>query len=301
MADSGRSVTGRLRREVGAVTNPASPPKTAAGAKRSATRTVAAQEQPGTKVTKAVKATKTTKAAKPDPAKTTRGTTRKAAATKRAAAKNPAKESVQESVQDSRQESVQEPMPAKQPATKKTAVPRARRKKPQAKATTPQPVPAEAPAGAPAGASPAPVPLAEPHPQARPASPESLAVGAGESPWTKEEVDELRALLGEEIVRFESEIDVAEEEIADLISDSGEGAGDDQADAGSKAFEREHEMSLANNAREMRGQSLRALERIDSGAYGVCESCGNPIGKARLQAFPRATLCMRCKQREERR
>ena len=32
-----------------------------------------------------------------------------------------------------------------------------------------------------------------------------------------------------------------------------------------------------------------------------CESCGNPIGKMRLMAFPRATLCMSCKQREERR
>jgi DnaK suppressor protein len=33
----------------------------------------------------------------------------------------------------------------------------------------------------------------------------------------------------------------------------------------------------------------------------VCESCGKPIGKARLLAFPRATLCVECKQRQERR
>ena len=48
-------------------------------------------------------------------------------------------------------------------------------------------------------------------------------------------------------------------------------------------------------------QSERALERIDDGTYGACEICGNPIGKMRLLAFPRATLCMTCKQREERR
>ncbi|MBN9325656.1 MAG: TraR/DksA family transcriptional regulator, partial [Cellulomonas sp.] len=41
--------------------------------------------------------------------------------------------------------------------------------------------------------------------------------------------------------------------------------------------------------------------RIAAGTYGACESCGKPIGKARLQAFPRATLCVECKQREERR
>ena len=45
----------------------------------------------------------------------------------------------------------------------------------------------------------------------------------------------------------------------------------------------------------------RALARIADGTYGVCESCGKPIGKRRLMAFPRATMCMECKQREERR
>ena len=48
-------------------------------------------------------------------------------------------------------------------------------------------------------------------------------------------------------------------------------------------------------------QSERALARIADGTYGVCESCGNPIGKLRLQVFPRATLCVTCKQRQERR
>ena len=79
-----------------------------------------------------------------------------------------------------------------------------------------------------------------------------------------------------------------------------DGAGDDQADAGSKTFEREHEMSLANNARDMLEQVQHALHRIEHGTYGICESCGNAIGKMRLQAFPRATLCMSCKQAEER-
>jgi DnaK suppressor protein len=60
-------------------------------------------------------------------------------------------------------------------------------------------------------------------------------------------------------------------------------------------------MTLANNARTMLAQTQRALARIDDGSYGVCESCGQPIGKMRLMAFPRATLCLPCKQREERR
>jgi len=104
-----------------------------------------------------------------------------------------------------------------------------------------------------------------------------------------------------EAKRLTAEITSAESAIADLLRDSGDGAGDDQADAGTKTFEREHEMSLANNSREMLQQAERALRRIADGSYGICESCGNPIGKARLQAFPRATLCMSCKQKEERR
>ena len=86
-----------------------------------------------------------------------------------------------------------------------------------------------------------------------------------------------------------------------LLRDSGDGSGDDQADAGSKTFEREHEMSVANNSRDLLLQVEHALVRISDGSYGTCERCGQPIGKARLQVFPRATLCVNCKQREERR
>jgi len=111
----------------------------------------------------------------------------------------------------------------------------------------------------------------------------------------------VRAQLAEEATRLRTEIAAAEEGIADLLRDSGDGAGDDQADAGTKTFEREHEMSLTNNSRGLLLQAERALARIDDGTYGVCESCGQPIGKARLQAFPRATLCVSCKQKEERR
>src|SRR5580700_4893188 len=74
-----------------------------------------------------------------------------------------------------------------------------------------------------------------------------------------------------------------------------------QADVGAKTFEREHELALTHNARELLAQNERAIARIDAGTYGTCESCGEAIGKARLQAFPRATLCVTCKQREERR
>ena len=122
-----------------------------------------------------------------------------------------------------------------------------------------------------------------------------------ESPWTKAELAGVRTELDTEIARLHHQIAEAEEGIADLLRDSGDGAGDDQADAGTKTFEREHEMSLANNARELLLQNERALERLEDGTYGICERCGKPIGKLRLQAFPRATLCVSCKQLEDER
>lgn len=128
-----------------------------------------------------------------------------------------------------------------------------------------------------------------------------LPVRAGEERWTTEELAAVRSELGQENDDLLAEIARAETQIADRLGDTSDGAGDDQADAGAKTYEREHELSLTYNARELLAQNERALLRIDAGTYGVCESCGNAIGKARLQAFPRATLCVTCKQREERR
>lgn len=131
--------------------------------------------------------------------------------------------------------------------------------------------------------------------------PGELAVRPGEDPWTPEEVADARAELQSEALRLSSEISSSEEALAGLMRDSGDGAGDDQADTGTKNITRESEMALNANAREMLEQTERALQRLDAGTYGLCENCGNPIGKARMQAFPRATLCVECKQKQERR
>ncbi|MFE6662202.1 TraR/DksA C4-type zinc finger protein [Streptomyces sp. NPDC057697] len=131
--------------------------------------------------------------------------------------------------------------------------------------------------------------------------PGELAVRPGEEPWTPEEVAEARAELSSETMRLRSELETASAALAGLMRDSGDGAGDDEADTGTKNITREHEMSLAANAQEMLDQTERALARLDAGTYGLCEICGKPIGKARMQAFPRATLCVEDKQKQERR
>jgi RNA polymerase-binding transcription factor DksA len=132
-------------------------------------------------------------------------------------------------------------------------------------------------------------------------APTPVTASAGETPWSAAELKAIRIELSKELLRLKHELELIETEMEALIADSGEGAGDDQADSGTKTFEREHEMSLVINARDMVLQTERALDRIDNKTYGNCEDCSNPIGKERLQVFPRATLCMICKQKEERR
>jgi RNA polymerase-binding transcription factor DksA len=133
------------------------------------------------------------------------------------------------------------------------------------------------------------------------AAPKHPVVQEDESNWSKTELNAVRKALTAEAEELAIEITLAEEKFHALIMESGEGAGDDQADAGTKTFEREHEISILSNKKDLLDQTNRALDRIEAGTYGACENCGKQIGKLRLQeANPRATMCMPCRQREDR-
>jgi DnaK suppressor protein len=116
------------------------------------------------------------------------------------------------------------------------------------------------------------------------------------------ETKKIQTALEERRVELQTEYDQTLVEINELqrerLTDS---AGDDTADTGTKTFEREQEISLANNLLERINQVERAIDRLGEGNYGWCEKCGNAIPVERLAAFPSATLCVSCKQLEERR
>lgn len=128
-----------------------------------------------------------------------------------------------------------------------------------------------------------------------------LLVKEGEEPWSQEDLDEVLTELDEHRDRVAGLLDVLERQVNGLMKDAGDGAGQDQADVGATSHERDQELLLLASERENLLQIDKALERIEQGTFGVCESCGGAIGKMRVMAFPRATLCMPCKQREERR
>jgi RNA polymerase-binding protein DksA len=72
------------------------------------------------------------------------------------------------------------------------------------------------------------------------------------------------------------------------------------ADAGTDAMEREKAFLFASTEGRLLMEITEALRRLYRGEYGMCESCGNPIARARLEAMPHARLCISCKEKEER-
>ncbi len=213
--------------------------------------------------------------------------TAKATAAEEAAAKSPA----------SRATAPVRKGAAAKPTTKATAANRAPIQKSAAKAAA-KPAAKKAPARSAAAKAPTKMPPAlGKGPVAKRAT---IAVPHG-SEWTAAELREVRRELMSELEAMQTEYDRSLQDLNELQSSSTDGAGDDQADAGSKTFEREQELSIAANRLDLLTQIQRAVERIDAGTYGFCESCGKPIPKARLKAFPMATLDVACKQREERR
>jgi RNA polymerase-binding protein DksA len=127
---------------------------------------------------------------------------------------------------------------------------------------------------------------------------------AGKITHSKKELDELRQRLEAERAELQVQLTTIEEtSFATSQSDiSGEVSFDEEnADAGSFTFERERDLSIENNVRDLMGKIDRALVRMEDGTYGICSRCGKPIEKARLKALPYADLCIKDAQAQSRR
>ncbi|MCA1708548.1 MAG: TraR/DksA C4-type zinc finger protein [Actinobacteria bacterium] len=64
------------------------------------------------------------------------------------------------------------------------------------------------------------------------------------------------------------------------------------ADVGSETFEREKDMAILSTLEDQIAEVEKALERVQDGSYGKCESCGKPIGDERLDVVPTARYCV---------
>ena len=121
---------------------------------------------------------------------------------------------------------------------------------------------------------------------------------------TKQEVDDLRTRLQEERTELHAQLETIEEDTfsssqSDLSGDVG--PDDESADAGTATFEREKDLSIEQNVRDLLDKIERALRRMDQGTYGICDRCGKPIEKARIKALPYVDLCIKDAQAQSRR
>ena len=113
--------------------------------------------------------------------------------------------------------------------------------------------------------------------------------------------ERFEADLRERLARLEAEVSELDASDRELLSEaSGENAyRDHMADQGSATFERELDMTLEENVRDLLAEVRGALARIESGTYGTCERCSAAIPTERLEAMPTASLCVKCKEAEE--
>lgn len=75
----------------------------------------------------------------------------------------------------------------------------------------------------------------------------------------------------------------------------------DPTDRASLESDRNFELRIRDRERKLANKVREALDRIEDGEFGECESCGEEIGEGRLKARPVATLCIDCKTEQERR
>jgi RNA polymerase-binding protein DksA len=138
--------------------------------------------------------------------------------------------------------------------------------------------------------------------KASPAAP--VSAPPADAGFPAKTLEKLRRLLEEERETYmrqardlaaEAEALAAEREPGDTQFDEESGEGD------TLNVERERDLALSASATQAVEDIDRALRRMDSGTYGVCERCGKKIAVARLEALPFAALCIECKSREERR
>jgi DnaK suppressor protein len=70
-------------------------------------------------------------------------------------------------------------------------------------------------------------------------------------------------------------------------------------DQASAEIDRNFTLRLGDRERKLLKKIEDAIEKIDTGTYGICESCGQPIGLSRLEARPVTTMCIDCKTEQE--
>ncbi len=138
--------------------------------------------------------------------------------------------------------------------------------------------------------------------QPKPAEPAPQLAGAsgpdGEAGDEAEFIDHQRAVLVAERNNYTRQVEELRAQTAALAleHEPGDVQFDEEGGEGGTAnVDRELDLHLSAQAQAAIEEIDAALSKIDAGTYGICESCGRTIPRARLEALPHARLCVTCK------
>jgi DnaK suppressor protein len=120
-------------------------------------------------------------------------------------------------------------------------------------------------------------------------------IGPEEMSMDKVKIEEFRQLLQEQMDQLLRD---AEKTVSDMNDEKTNFP--DPTDRASLESDRNFELRIRDRERKLINKIREAIERLDEGEYGICESCGEEIGEARLRARPVTTLCIECKTEQER-
>jgi len=115
-----------------------------------------------------------------------------------------------------------------------------------------------------------------------------------EPTWTTEELSAIREGLTQAADRLRAEIALLGTSSAHAIAGSTLEVLHDEIDIATHRSELMQDAVQIENATAILEQTEHVLDRLNLGLYGVCERCSSAISRPRLEAFPRATLCMTC-------
>ncbi len=115
--------------------------------------------------------------------------------------------------------------------------------------------------------------------------------------FTPENLEEFRHILNEQLNDLVGDAKEVVQGMHDSVDDT-------FADPGDRALlesNRNFDLRISDRERKLISKVQEALRRVDDGTFGLCEECNEYIGEARLRARPVTTLCIDCKEDEERR
>lgn len=124
----------------------------------------------------------------------------------------------------------------------------------------------------------------------------TTAAGAQSKALTKKELKKFQELLEE---KRKGVLERARQMLSEgMVLDANDLP--DEMDLASSEYIQSFEFRLRGREKSLLSKLDLALKKIDDGSFGVCEICEEPIGKKRLEARPETSLCIKCKEDQER-